>query len=167
MRCPSCGESNQPEQRFCGHCGTRLAPAAVPTTLAGGRYEVRRLLGEGGKKRVYLATDTRLERDVAIALVKTEGLDEAGLARVRGEARAMGRLGAHPHVVTVFDVGDEHGQPFIVSQYMPGGSVDDLLQRAEHHRLPIDQTLRIASELCRALGHAHERGIVHRDVKPS
>jgi class 3 adenylate cyclase len=139
----------------------------MPATIAGGRYQLRRLLGEGGKKRVYLATDTRLERDVAIALIKTEGLDEAGLARVRREARAMGRLGDHPHVVTVFDVGEEEGRPYIVSQYMAGGSVDDLLQSAEQHRLPIEQTLRIAGEVARALEHAHGFGIIHRDVKPS
>jgi class 3 adenylate cyclase len=170
--CPSCSSPNEPDERFCGRCGVALDGAhagrpAMPASIAGGRYELRRLLGEGGKKRVYLATDTRLERDVAIALIKTEGLDEAGLARVRREARAMGRLGDHPHIVTVFDVGEEDGRPFIVSQYMAGGSVDDLLQAAAQHRLPVDQTLRIASELCRALQHAHECGVVHRDVKPS
>jgi class 3 adenylate cyclase len=139
----------------------------MPAAIAGGRYQLKRLLGEGGKKRVYLATDGLLERDVAIALIKTEGLDEAGLARVRREARAMGRLGDHPHVVTVFDVGEDEGRPFIVSQYMPGGSVDDLLQRAEQHRLPIDHTLRVAGEIARALEHAHANGVIHRDVKPS
>src|SRR6185503_11576675 len=170
--CPACASPNEPDERFCGRCGVALDGAhagrpAMPASIAGGRYELRRLLGEGGKKRVYLATDTRLERDVAIALIKTEGLDEAGLARVRREARAMGRLGDHPHIVTVFDVGEEDGRPFIVSQYMAGGSVDDLLQGATQHRLPIDETLRIANELCRALQHAHECGVVHRDVKPS
>jgi class 3 adenylate cyclase len=139
----------------------------VPASLADGRYQVQKLLGEGGKKRVYLATDTRLERDVAISLVKIEGLDEAGLARVRREARAMGRLGDHPNIVTIFDVGEEAGQPYIVSQHMAGGSVDDLLQGADQHRLPIEQTLRLATEVCRALQHAHECGVIHRDVKPS
>jgi serine/threonine protein kinase len=63
-----------------------------------------RLLGEGGKKRVYLARDTLLEREVALALIKTEGLDAHARLRVLREAQAMGRLGAHPHVVTVFDL---------------------------------------------------------------
>src|SRR6185436_13782468 len=81
--CPACASPNEPDERFCGRCGVALDGAnagrpAMPASLAGGRYELRRLLGEGGKKRVYLATDTRLERDVAIALIKTEGLDEAG-----------------------------------------------------------------------------------------
>ncbi|TME73770.1 MAG: serine/threonine protein kinase, partial [Chloroflexi bacterium] len=114
----------------------RLA-APLPTSFAAGRYGVKALLGEGGQKRVYLAHDTRLERDVALALIKTEGLDEAALARVRGEASAMGRLGEHPHIVTIYDVGEEAGQTYIVSQYMAGGSVDELLSRAESHRLPI------------------------------
>src|SRR5438876_5784183 len=173
--CPACAAPSEPGEEFCGQCGLALAggrpavaPApAMPATIAGGRYQLRCLLGEGGKKRVYLATDTRLDRDVAIALIKTEGLDEAGLARVRREARAMGKLGDHPHIVTVFYIGEEAGQPYIVSQHMPGGSVDDLLQAADRHRLPIEQTLRIADEVCRALQHAHDCGVVHRDVKPS
>jgi hypothetical protein len=127
---------------------------------------VQRFLGEGGRKRVYLAHDARLDRDVAIAVIKTEGLDEAGLARVHREAQAMGRLGDHPHVVTVFDIGEEDGQPYIVSQYMAGGDLEGLIQGAEGHRLPIDQAVRIAIQVLQALQHAHDRGIIHRDVKP-
>ncbi len=177
-RCASCGADLRPAARFCDACGHPVSsagpapsgPAAwvhTPETLAAGRYRIGRLLGEGSKKRVYLAHDVRLERDIAVALIKTEGLDEAGLARVRREARAMGRLGDHPHIVTVHDVGEDNGQPYIVSQYMSGGSVDNLLEQAPQHRLPIDQTLRLAHEITRALAHAHERGIIHRDLKPS
>src|SRR5262249_61571250 len=90
------------------------------TALANGRYVLRHLLGEGSKKRVYLAHDTRLERDVALALIKTEGLEEAGRARIRHEAQSMARLGDHPHIVTVHDIGEENGQPYIVSQLMAG-----------------------------------------------
>jgi len=61
-------------------------------------------LGEGGKKKVYLAHDTLLDRDVAFALIKTEGLDDTSRARIQREAQAMGRLGSHPHIVTVFDL---------------------------------------------------------------
>ncbi len=138
----------------------------MPTAIAGGRYHVQRFIGEGAKKRVYLAHDTRLDRDVAIALIKTEGLDDAGLIRVRREAQAMGRLGDHPHIVTVYDTGDEAGQPYIVSQHMAGGSVDDLLQRARNYRPPLDQVLRTAEQICQALEHAHARSVVHRDLKP-
>ncbi len=76
-----------------------------PTSFANGRYEVKRFLGEGGKKKVYLAQDTLLDREVAFALIKTEGLDDISRTRITREAQAMGRLGSHPHIVTVFDLG--------------------------------------------------------------
>ena len=127
---------------------------------------MKSFLGEGGKKRVYLAHDSRLDRDVAIGVIKTEGLDAEGLTRVRREAQAMGRLGDNPHIVTVLDIPEEDGQPYIVMEHMDGGSLEDLLQQAESHRLAIDEGLRLASQVCQALEHAHERGIIHRDVKP-
>ncbi len=170
--CSACGAHNEPGEKFCGACGAALssapsAPAvALPKSFATGRYQVQRFLGEGGKKRVYLAHDSRLDRDVAVALIKTEGLDEAGLARVSREARAMGRLGDHPHIVTVLDVSEENGQPYIVSQYMGGGSVDDLLRRAEKRRLPLDDALRLSGQICSALEYAHGRSVIHRDLKP-
>ena len=139
---------------------------ALPAAFADGRYQVQRFLGEGGKKRVYLAHDSRLDRDVAIGVIKTEGLDAEGLTRVRREAQAMGRLGDNPYIVTVLDIPEEDGQPYIVMEHMDGGSLEDLLQQAESHRLAIEQGLRLADQVCQALEHAHERGIIHRDVKP-
>jgi predicted ATPase/class 3 adenylate cyclase/tRNA A-37 threonylcarbamoyl transferase component Bud32 len=139
---------------------------ALPASFAAGRYEVQRVVGEGGRKRVYLAHDAKLDRDVAIAVIKTEGLDADGLTRVRREAQAMGRLGDHPHIVTVHDIGEEDGQPYIVSQYMEGGDLEGLLRGAESHRLSLDQAGRIASEVRQALEHAHSHGIIHRDLKP-
>jgi class 3 adenylate cyclase len=135
-------------------------------SFADGRYTVKSFLGEGGRKRVYLAHDSKLDRDVAIAVIKTEGLDAGGLVRVRREAQAMGRLGDHPHVVVVHDVGEDEGQPYIVSRYMAGGSVEEQLANAEGHRLPIDQALRTAEQVSLALDHAHKNGIIHRDLKP-
>ena len=104
---------------------------------------------------------------MAIAVIRTEGLDEARLARVRREAQVMARLGDHPHIVSIHDVGDEGGHPYIVSQYMAGGSLDDLLRRAETHQLPIAEVLHIAVQICQALEHAHAQSIIHRDLKPS
>jgi len=141
-------------------------PSAEPASFAGGRYEVLRFLGEGGKKKVYLAHDSLLDRDVAFALIKTEGLDEASRTRVSREAQAMGRLGAHPHIVTVFDLGESDGQPYMVTELMGGGDVEGLIEHAPEHRVPLDQALRIASEVCAGLKFAHARGIVHRDLKP-
>ena len=102
-------------------------PVGAPTSFAGGRYEVKRFLGEGGKKKVYLAHDTLLDREVAFALIKTEGLDAAGRTRIQREAQAMGRLGSHPHIVTVFDLGQhpstdsgQASQPYMVTELMGG-----------------------------------------------
>jgi class 3 adenylate cyclase/tetratricopeptide (TPR) repeat protein len=175
--CPACGTDNPRSQRFCDECGNPLhttprsqtssaAPvaAAEPDSLAGGRYRLERFLGEGAKKRVHLARDTRLDRDVAIAFVKSEGLD---LARVRREAEAMGRLGDHPNIVTVHDVDEQDGRVYLVCQYVAGGDLEQHLAGCEGHRLPVREALDVADQLCAALGHAHERGIVHRDLKPS
>src|SRR5205085_3489807 len=119
-------------------------PAAPPpTAFCSGRYQVKRFLGEGGKKRVYLATDTLLDRDVAFALIKTDGLDDVGRERVRREAQSMGRLGSHPHVVSVFDLGEEEGQPFIVTELMGGGDVEGLIEGAPDHRVPLADAIRI------------------------
>ncbi|MFQ6028747.1 MAG: serine/threonine-protein kinase PknK, partial [Dehalococcoidia bacterium] len=139
---------------------------STPTSFANGRYEVKRFLGEGGKKKVYLAHDSLLDRDVAFALIKTEGLDEVSRTRITREAQAMGRLGSHPHIVTVFDLGQHEGQPYMVTELMGGGDVEGVVEDASEHRLPLEQAISIAVETCRGLEFAHSRGIVHRDLKP-
>ena len=155
--------------------GTTPAPSASsnivptdaqPTSFVHGRYEVKRILGEGGKKKVYLAQDTLLDREVAFALIKTEGLDEVSRTRITREAQAMGRLGSHPHIVTVFDLGQEASQPYMVTELMGRGDVEGVIADAPDHRLPLEQAIDIAKETCRGLEFAHSRGIVHRDLKP-
>jgi len=137
-----------------------------PTSFAGGRYQVKRFLGEGGKKKVYLAHDTTLDREVAFALIKTEGLDETSRSRIQREAQAMGRLGSHAHIVTVFDLGEEQDQPYMVTELMGGGDVEGLIENAGDDRLPLEQAINIAQETCRGIEFAHSRGIIHRDLKP-
>jgi class 3 adenylate cyclase len=173
--CVACGTQNPRGRRFCDECGGALdaprreASASAPSSrdepdvLAGGRYQLQRFLGEGAKKRVHLARDTRLGREVAIAIIKSEGLD---LVRVRREAEAMGRLGDHPNVVTVHDVVEEGPRVYLVCQYMAGGDLEQRLAQADGHRLSVDDALTISEQLCAALGHAHANGIVHRDLKP-
>ena len=179
MRCPSCGNENRKGARFCDSCGAELlaaqapaeAPSAeslpddVPTEIAG-RYRVRRFLGQGGRKRVYLSTDTTSGAEVALALYDTAGVGAAIQARARREAEAMRKLGDHSHVVTVLDAGEDDGNPFIVSIYMPGGDVQGLLAAAGGH-LEVPRAVEIAADVTRALEHAHARGIVHRDLKPA
>lgn len=120
--CPKCGQVNPQNFTYCLQCGEPLTSAEtqtptksststlsgspLPTSFANGRYTVKKFLGEGGKKKVYLAHDTTLDRDVAFALIKTEKLDDAGRTRIKREAQAMGRLGDHPNIVTIFYYGD-------------------------------------------------------------
>ena len=103
---------------------------STPTSFASGRYNVSDFLGEGGKKRVYLAHDTLLDREVAFALIKTDGLDATSRTRITREAQAMGRLGTHPNIVTVFDLGVEGSDPYMVTELMGGGDVEGLLEAA-------------------------------------
>jgi tetratricopeptide (TPR) repeat protein/predicted Ser/Thr protein kinase len=173
--CPSCQAVNEPGENYCGECGNPLAelakttkkPSTIePTSFADGRYQVKKFLGEGGKKKVYLAHDTLLDRDVAFALIKTEKLDDSARKRIMREAQAMGRLGDHPHIGTVFDIGEHEGQPYIVQPYIAGGDVEELIEKATDHRLPLDKTIDISKSVCRGLVYAHSKGIVHRDLKP-
>jgi len=89
----------------------QIPERVLPDSFVAGRYQVTGFLGEGGRKQVYLAHDTRLDRDVAFAVIKTEGLDSLGHERIQREAQALGRLGGHPHIVTIFDVGEDDGAP--------------------------------------------------------
>jgi serine/threonine protein kinase/ribosomal protein L40E len=177
--CPQCNFANPSDFVFCGKCGydfrSEIAeskqalspPISDPATFANDRYQIRDLLGEGGKKRVYRAYDTLLDRDIALVLIKTEGLDEDAKARITREAQAMGRVGTHPNIVTVFDLGDIDGQPFIVSEILGGGDVEELIQKALGHKLAQEQVIDIAHAICNGLQYAHDKGIVHRDLKPS
>ena len=78
----------------------------------------------------------------------------------------MGRLGDHPHVLSIHDLGEDNGQPYMVLPLMPGGDVETLLGKAEDHRLPLEQAIDLASQICRGLEFAHSKEIVHRDLKP-
>jgi pimeloyl-ACP methyl ester carboxylesterase len=149
---------------------TRAAARQPPRTFASGRYVVRQRLGEGGQKTVYLVHDTTLERDCALSLIKAEALDPESVLRVQREAQTMARL-AHPNIVTIYDFGEEEGpdgqrRPYIVCEYMSGGDLLQELRRADGP-VALERALDIASDIARALAAAHERGIVHRDVKPA
>jgi eukaryotic-like serine/threonine-protein kinase len=145
-------------------------------TLLGGRYRLDAQIGRGGMSTVYRAFDTVLERSVAIKLMHREiASDSDQLERFRREARSVARLN-HPHIVTVIDAGEEPspesalgsapevGTPYIVLEYVEGETLKALIRR--DGPLEITRAIAYAIELARALGAAHERLIVHRDVKP-
>ena len=138
--------------------GRRLTPLV-------GRYEVVRLLGEGRRKRVYLAFDKRLDREVAIALIKSEELEDDDLAVLWRQAQAMARLRGHQNTVTIYAGGeDSQGRMYLVSEYLAGGDLSTLIAGAA---VPMPRAIKIVSDVARALQHAHALGIVHGDIKPS
>src|ERR1700754_4873011 len=104
------------------------------TTFAS-RYVTRRLLGTGGSEGVWLCLDQRLDREVAVSLLRAPGAVPGEVERMRREARLMARLGEHAHIVTVHDYGVLDNVPYLVSQYMAGGSVADLLAKQPRQRL--------------------------------
>ncbi|RLV67908.1 Serine/threonine-protein kinase pksC [Streptomyces sp. CBMAI 2042] len=140
--------------------------------VAGGRYQLRDLLGEGGMASVYLAYDSALDRQVAIKTLHTElGREQSFRERFRREAQAVAKL-QHTNIVSVFDTGeDELGgalMPYIVMEYVEGqplGSVlaDDIRQ---YGAMPADKALKVTADVLAALETSHEMGLVHRDIKP-
>ena len=138
------------------------------STLVGmclnGRYRLDARIGSGGMSTVYRAFDITLERPVAVKLMHREiASDSDQLERFRREARAVAQL-SHPHIVGVIDAGEEDGRPYIVFEYVEGETLKGRIRRMG--RLPIDEAIAYAIEIARALGAAHARGIVHRDIKP-
>ncbi|WP_196807164.1 serine/threonine-protein kinase [Candidatus Solirubrobacter pratensis] len=165
--CPTCGRPLPDDGSPCPSCTLpspeASAPAAdAPEGLVAGRYLLQRRLGRGGAKDVWLAHDLTLDRAVALARVSGPSAWE----RLRREARLTARLGGHRHIVTVHDVFDDAGTPCLVARYMTGGSLADRLARAAGGRLEPGEAIRAGREIADALAHAHEHGVVHRDVKP-
>ena len=138
---------------------------AAPSAIMD-RYVLEGRLGAGGMSTVFLATDSVLERPVAIKLLAEHlAEDEDFVARFRREALAVARL-QHPNIVQVFDSGEDadSGRHFIVMEYVDGPSCADMLR--EHKQLEIEQTVHIVRDACHGLDYAHRAGVVHRDVKP-
>jgi tetratricopeptide (TPR) repeat protein len=139
-----------------------VAPLAAPPAPAG--YEIDAELGRGGAGVVYRARQVRLNRVVALKVVRGgphAGADE--LARFRAEAEAQARL-QHPHIVQIFEVNEAGGYPYFALEYMDGGS---LAQRLGGTPQPAAAAARLVETLARAVHHAHQRGLVHRDLKPA
>ena len=137
----------------------------APSELFAERYEIQRILGEGDRKRTYLAKDAKMDRLVALSIVKPEAMlsDPEGTER---EAKVLGRIGSHDNIVSLYDYVIDPGRPaeYMVFEYLAGGTLAEYLRRSGS--LEVEDILRIGRQLCRGLAHLHSKGLVHRDVSP-
>jgi serine/threonine protein kinase len=137
-------------------------PQATPPKSIG-PYRILRTLGEGGMGVVYAARDTRLERDVALKMIRAASADPQSRGRMWREARAAARV-SHPNVCQLFDVGEEQGELFIAMELMDG---EPLSARIARGALPVQEASDVALGVLAALEALHRNGVVHRDLKPS
>src|SRR5499425_2459398 len=136
----------------------RLAPG---TKL--GPYEIQSQLGAGGMGEVYRATDTRLDRTVAIKVLASHLSSSPELKqRMEREARAISSLN-HPHICHLYDIGSQNGTDFLVMEFLEGETLAERLRRGA---LPLGEVLKVGIAVAEALAAAHRQGIVHRDLKP-
>jgi eukaryotic-like serine/threonine-protein kinase len=135
-----------------------------------GQYHILEQLGEGGMATVYKAFDTRLERNVAVKIIRREafaqGQMERILKRFEREARTLAKL-THPNIVKILDHGEHEGTPYLVLEYIPAGTLKDYLAKLPNKMMPWREAARLLLPVARALHAAHQQGIIHRDVKPS
>jgi serine/threonine protein kinase/tetratricopeptide (TPR) repeat protein len=130
-----------------------------------GRYKLLSVLGEGGMGIVYLAQQHQpMKRQVAVKIIKPGMDSKRVIARFEAERQALALLD-HPNIAHVYDAGTtEAGRPYFVMEYVKGLSITE---HCDHHKLTIDQRLRLFQQVCQAVQHAHQKGIIHRDIKPS
>jgi len=129
-----------------------------------GRYRIERQLGEGGMATVYLADDVRHERKVALKVLRPELAAVVGADRFLAEIKTTAKL-QHPHILPLHDSGEADSFLFYVMPYVEGESLRERLDR--EHQLPVDEAVRIATDVAEALDYAHAHGVIHRDIKPA
>ncbi|MBI2566646.1 MAG: protein kinase [Candidatus Schekmanbacteria bacterium] len=187
LRCPECDTEAPEGSRFCPQCATPIPghakdqvitdelarplglSALRPGSMVFGKYRIERILGQGAMGVVYAATDTYIDRRVAIKTIRFDAAPTRQKAvtmaeRFLREARAAGRL-THPNIIITFDAGEADGLNFIVMEYLEGQTLAALL--ADSGPLEIGRAVGLMLQIATALAAAHGEGIVHRDVKPS
>lgn len=136
----------------------------TPNYTLSGRYRIIRSLGEGGMANVYLAHDLILDRDVAVKLLRLDLRDDPKtIKRFQREALATTEL-VHPHIVSLYDVGEENGMQYLVMEYVKGMDLKNYIK--EHFPLPLQQVIDIMEQILSAVATAHAHNIIHRDLKP-
>ena len=138
----------------------------APGTDIAGRYHILEQLGEGGMAVVYKAFDTRLEREVAVKIIRTgmilPDMRAAMLKRFEREAKSLARM-KHRDIVNIFDYGEHDHSPYLVMDFVPGGTLKEQIGEP----IPAPRAARMLLPVARALHYAHERGVLHRDIKPA
>jgi serine/threonine-protein kinase len=177
--CPACRTPLPEEALFCLHCGAAtptdlgVPPRTAATDISEiarvrkalvATYAIERVLGEGGMATVYLATDLKHRRQVAVKVMRPELAATLGADRFLREVEIAAQL-SHPHILPVHDSGDAGGILYYVMPYVEGESLHERIRRETS--LPVDEALRIAREVTEALAYAHGRKIIHRDIKPA
>ena len=137
--------------------------AYPPNTLLADRYRIERLVGKGGVAHVYVANDLRLNRTVAVKVLRPEFADSLSAERFRREVDVMAKM-SHPHLLQVFDRGEANDTFFYVTPHIADGSLRRRLERERN--LGERDSIRIAAEVTSALRYIHRQGVVHRDIKP-
>jgi len=178
LECFRCHTPIPENSKFCSSCGADVSGGDGPTSTSSvdivrerlqriieGKYRIERLLGKGGMGQVFLAHDLALEREVAIKVLPPDvAQDDQVVRRFQQEAKTAAKLD-HPNIIPIYRVESEGGLNYFVMKYISGTSLEDLLDKKEP--LPVPEIQRILWEAACALGHAHQRGVVHRDVKPA
>lgn len=163
--CPRCGRCEEPGTALCPADGSAMKPVASIPRVVDNKYRIEQLLGRGGMGAVYRARDVRLDRMVAVKVVRADLLNDSDAQRrFRREAQIVARL-QHPAIVSVFDYGTfADGGAFLVMELVKGEDLRHVLQR--EGRLDPPRALRIMSSVCGAVEAAHREGVLHRDLKP-
>ena len=169
--CPKCNAVNPGETSFCSKCGTAIGVSSNGDktdpfigTFVGERFLVKRQLGEGGMGVVYEAEQTAMDRKVALKVLHPHLNDDELYVRFQREAAASSKL-EHPNIITVYDFGrTENASLYIAMEFIDGKSLDDEIK--QNGPLEYKRACRIGSQICSALRNAHDKNIIHRDMKP-
>ncbi len=176
--CPACHTPLPEEAQFCLRCGvatptdpgvpqrtatTGMVEVAQVKRALAGRYQVERVLGEGGMATVYLAQDLKHNRKVAVKVMRPELAATLGADRFLREVQVAAQL-SHPHILPMHDSGEADGLLYYVMPYVEGETLKERL--AKEGQLSVNDAMRLGREVAEALAYAHARGIIHRDIKP-
>ena len=193
IACPTCGQTNLAGSLFCAKCHTSFSGAGdsptigaasrslssfddttlaggtpVPimergTKLAGGRYEILEILGQGAMGAVYKAKDHELDRWVAIKVIQPELANSRAILKRFKQELILARQVTHRNVVRIFDIGETDGMKFITMEYIAGSDLKSLI--VERDKLPAEEAVDIIRQICLALEAAHGEGVVHRSAR--